>query len=84
MNVRLHPGPLPQERGKIIPSASASNRLDDPIFFAVNHLVRVIATRTCELSSDVTSLSLSPEERAGVRASVNKPQHFVDPLCLPA
>ena len=84
MNVRPHPGPLPQEREKIIPSASASNRLGDQILVAVNHLVRVVATRACELSSGVTSLSLSPGERAGVRASVNKPQHFVSSLCLPA
>lgn len=84
MSVRPHPGPLPQEREKNIPSASASNRRGDQILFAVNHLVQVIAIRACELSSRATSLSLSPRERAGMRADVSRFQSFASTSCLPA
>jgi len=69
-NARPHPGPLPQERENGSPvSGDGSTRgvrpTLDPHKFAA-----AIANTATELSDTVVMLSLSPGERAGVRASV--------------
>ena len=83
MNIRPHPGPLPQERENCSPSACISNAFDNLTRFGTNHLGLETASGTYELSSNIASPSLSTGERAGVRAGVNTIHHFVGMSCLP-
>ena len=69
-DVRPHPSPLPQERGnrtpRFVPYGMLGNRSSHG-----HNTKSVTATGIVKLFSDMTTLSLSPGERAGVRASVN-------------
>jgi hypothetical protein len=71
MNVRPHPGPLPQEREKRPPRVGATDALGRRSIFRERLNQAAIATVTPKLSCDAPTLSLSPGEKAGVRASVN-------------
>jgi hypothetical protein len=82
MNIRPHPDPLPQEREKDFPPTNASNGPGDQTRFNTNQFVSEIASKPCDLSRGVASRSLSPGERAGVRADVNSFQFFVGAFFL--
>ena len=70
MNVRPHPGPLPQERENRRPLSRKPTALHAVMRFAATEPGVAIATKPNEFSSDVAPLTLSSGERAGVRASV--------------
>ena len=70
MNVRPHPGPLPQEREKRSPRLGGADAPGCRAVFPANDEAAAIATVTNEFSNNAASLPLSPGERAGVRASV--------------
>ena len=70
VHVRPHPGPLPQEREKL--SASLENSLVTVAVAAALSFVSRIAQPPASSASPMSGerFSLSPGERAGVRASV--------------
>ncbi|TAK93389.1 MAG: tetratricopeptide repeat protein [Verrucomicrobia bacterium] len=70
-NVRPHPGPLPQEREKTSQVFSAVIARGSTTPFRKNEQAATTANRATEFSSNTDSPSLSPGERAGVRAGVN-------------
>ena len=86
MNDRPHPGPLPQERENRPPASGESSRCDGSIRFHTKTRAAEIAIEPDEFSSLDQPLSLSPGERAGVRANViSSPSQLclLLTLCLP-
>ncbi len=71
MNVRPHPGPLPQERENYLPHFDDAHALGGRVPFAANDLAAACAIATNKFHIDAVWFTLSPGERAGVRASVN-------------
>ena len=69
-NVRPHPGPLPQERENHSPRLDTSNATSAPVAQAPNNETVATVPQTSEQPARAASFSLSPGERAGVRASV--------------
>src|SRR5450759_3501067 len=71
-DIRPHPGPLPQER------ENHSPRFEQYQYARLSYVLQPMTQnqrrqwRAKELSSDVTLLTLSPGERAGVRAGVKQ------------
>ncbi len=70
-DARPHPGPLPQEREKRTPRHSTWNVVDLRAAVGTERRLAANATESNARFGDVTSLSLSPGERAGVRAGVS-------------
>jgi len=68
--VRPHPGPLPQERGKYRPLSRETTALGSVTLVAANEQGVMVATKPIECSGGASLLSLSLGERAGVRASI--------------
>ena len=81
MNVRPHPGPLPQERENRLQWAGDASVPVDLRHLQVDSQKTATAYQTHKFSSGVALLSLSPGERAGVRASMNS---NLDSLATPA
>ena len=71
MNARPHPGPLPQERENHPPDSGDANLSKFSGRLMANVTGTEASTVTSNLFSDTRSFSISPGERAGVRASVN-------------
>ena len=71
MNVRPHPDPLPQERENHLRRTGDASAPVDLRHPQVDSKKTATAYQTHKFSSNVALLSLSPGERAGVRASVN-------------
>jgi hypothetical protein len=71
MNVRPHPGPLPQERENRLQWAGDASMTVDLRHHQADSQKMATAYQTHKFSSDVALLTLSQGERAGVRASVN-------------
>ena len=69
-NDRPHPGPLPQEREKHSPRLGHADAPGCRVIFSAKDEQAAITIATDELSNAVAPLSLSPGERAGVRAGV--------------
>jgi hypothetical protein len=84
MNVRPHPGPLPQERENRVQRAGDADMPIDLRHLQVDGRKPPTAYRTHKFSSDVALLSLSPGERAGVRANVNSNLDLLLPPRTPA
>jgi hypothetical protein len=80
MNVRPHPGPLPQERENRLQRAGDASMPVDLRHPQADYQKTAAAYQKHEFSGNVASPSLFPGERAGVRAGVNL--HLV-PLLLP-
>ena len=70
MNARPHPGPLPEERVIRPPLSRGQMGLCARAHFGGSLSEAAIATVLENFSSDAAAPSLSPGERAGVRASV--------------
>jgi hypothetical protein len=70
MDVRPHPGPLPQERESRRPRLASFDALESIRFVRAGIKKAVTATLTVKFSRGFDSLSLSRGERAGVRAGV--------------
>ena len=71
INIRPHPGPLPQERENRSAVFCEANAPGGRSVLETNELVAAIANRADEFSNPAALLSLSPGERAGVRAGAN-------------
>jgi len=71
MNDRPHPGPLPQERGKLAPSLCFAEASHISVAFRFDE--SGVATKRLTLRKSVSAnrCSFSPGERVRVRASVN-------------
>ena len=76
IDVRPHPGPLPQERENYRPLSRKTNMLCSAKQFVANEQGAAMATKTNKFSRDAALLPLSPGERAGVRASVGSNSIF--------
>src|SRR2546421_6252483 len=70
MNARPHPGPLPQERVNRWPLFRDQRGIGARTHFRASLSEAAIATAPENFSNAAAVLSLSPGERAGVRASV--------------
>ena len=70
VNARPHPGPLPQERENRSPMSGDTDALSFPNSCETKAREATIAKATSRFSDATALLSLSPGERAGVRASV--------------
>ena len=70
MNARPHPGPLPQERGNRSQGFIGAEVSGFSPRLETNHMKAGTGMVAHEFFSDAQSFSLSPGERAGVRASV--------------
>ncbi len=68
MNVRPHPGPLPQERENLSPPPGGMDAFGFTTRFDQDGTKPATGAAADELSNSVRSFSLSPGERAGVRA----------------
>lgn len=69
INVRSHPGPLPQERGNSSPPTCVANP-SNYVALTETHIGKAATPIvTSRLSSDIRLFSLSPRESDGVRAS---------------
>ena len=73
-HVRPHPGPLPQERGNGSPRSDGADVLEQRAAFPANDPKAAMAMVAHKFFDGVDSSSLSPGERAGVRADV---QYFL-------
>ena len=67
---RPHPGPLPQERENCVPRVDWANDFSNRTRAETNGRKAATATLTDKFSRNATMSSLSPGERAGVRAVV--------------
>jgi len=91
MNNRPHPGPLPhppplcfgamQERENYSPPLRDANTRINPARFLVINRGAAIATRSNKIQNRAETLSLSPGERAGVRAVVHTNYSFSGIAC---
>src|SRR5205823_3123342 len=70
MNARPHPGPLPQERVNCSPLSGDKNGIGARTHFRASLSEAAIAAAPENFPGAAAVLSLSPGERAGVRASV--------------
>ncbi len=73
LSVHPHPGPLPQERENSPPPLGEADTPSASVRSLSNVVSAVSAQRASESSTSTDSPSLSPGERAGVRASVFSP-----------
>jgi len=71
LKFRPHPGPLPQEReNRSAASVCAKTVRLGKLFFSAHHGNAAAASGDIKLSNCDASLTLSPGERAGVRAEL--------------
>ena len=70
-NARPHPVPLPQEKEKHSPASSIPKRLGESLVHTSSEQKAEAGFDACEPPSGAAAPSLSPKERAGVRASVS-------------
>ena len=76
MNTRPHPGPLPQERGNNSPFSIEADASGCRTYAEANDTEAALATVDDNFSSTAAALTLSPGERAGVRASLDYCSRF--------
>jgi hypothetical protein len=74
---RPHSGPLPQERGNRSQRFGEAGATACRTAFSTNDEGAAMAPKANELSSTGRKLSLSPGERAGVRASLPLPNRWI-------
>jgi ATP-dependent helicase/nuclease subunit B len=77
-DVRPHPGPLPQERENRLPLSGDTSASIDHAPFATNKEKPATATEAGETLEGAKAFSLSPGERAGVRAVENSNWTFIE------